>query len=344
MNFEEYVVFAAHRLDELIRAGDYQTANRFLMETAPMFLSTQPDRIRDILYHKLFTRVGKNYRTQYQCYDFECVDYEMFFFSPQMPLLRGPQPPVEDLITGNYVTMMGAAQFFGRFHKKPLHKMIAERYKIPVLNLSKGGAGPLFFLELKGAIDAANRSRFVVLQVLSGRSIGCEEYPGERLTAPANCPDLPLRDRLEILSEIWSKSRGEAKRLIRKWSENYVNAYMQLIRAIKRPIVLVWVSARTPQDWNLEHVDKGPWWGAFPQLVTQEMVSTIAKECSHFIEGDRDSWLPHKVRSRVDGKDCPFFEPDGKLSWENNYYSSIEVHNDIFARIGPLAKSLGLPS
>jgi hypothetical protein len=341
MNFEEYVVFAAHRLDELIGARDYQAANRFLMETTPMFLSAQPDRTRDILYHKLFTRVGAKYQTQYQCYDFECVDYEMFFFSPQMPLLRGPQPPVADLITGNYVAMMGAAQFFGRFHKKPLHQMIAERYKIPVLNLSMGGAGPLEFFE-KRAIEAANRSRFVILQVLSGRSIGCEEYPGERLTVPANSPEVPPRDRLEILSDVWSKSRNEAKRLIRKWSENYVNAYMQLIRAIKRPIVLVWISRRAPEDWNLEHVDKGPLWGVFPQLVSQEMVSTIAKECTHFIAGDRDLRLPYRVKSRVDGRECPFFEPDGTLSWENYYYSSLEAHNDVFAKIGLLAKSLGL--
>ena len=333
MNFADYLDFAKHRLGELMASHEYEKANCFLMDTAPLFLTRDEDVNRQAIFHTLFFEIGKNYRTQYQCYDFECVDYDLYRFSDDMPMVRGPRPSAADFVTGNYITIMGAAQLFGRFHAVPLHRMIALRCKVPVLNLSVGGAGPGYFLSRKRIIQAANRSRFVILQVLSGRSIGCEEYPGERLTAPANRPGTPARDRLEILEEIWHESRAEAKRLVSKWSGNYVRAYLDLIKRIERPVVLVWMSERAPEEWTPDHLDKGPRWGAFPQLVSREMVSEIANECAHYLEACKDPGLPYTVTSRVTGRSCPYFEPDGELRWENNYYSSIEMHKEIFQKM-----------
>jgi hypothetical protein len=340
VNLTEYMDFARTRFTKLMAAHEFEKLNSFLMHTTPLVLSSEDETVRKAIFDNFFSKVGAGYRTQYQCYDFECVDYDLHLFSHDMPMVRGPMPSAADLLAGNYFIVMGAAQLFGRFNPTPLHCMISKHSDLPALNLSIGGAGPEAFLNREHAIAAANRSRFVILQVLSGRSIGCEEYPGLRLTAPASKPNEPKRDRLEVLDEIWHRDRSEAIRLVKKWSENYVRTYLELIRRIERPVVIVWMSKRSPEDWTPEILEERPIWGAFPHLVSRAMVATIAGRSAYYVEGLKDTGLPHGVISRVTGKPCPFFNEDGTIAWKNSYYASADSHNALFGQMAPVVGSL----
>jgi hypothetical protein len=53
----------------------------------------------------------------YQFQDFEIADYELFSIGGCKKLFRGPCPSHKDLMTGNYICLLGAAQFFGRSQK-----------------------------------------------------------------------------------------------------------------------------------------------------------------------------------------------------------------------------------
>ncbi|MGO9743339.1 MAG: DUF6473 family protein [Roseiarcus sp.] len=340
MDFREYLEFAKAHTTELLESYQFEKANAFIMESSLPFLRENAGEFRKDLFENLFSVAGKGYRTQYQRFDFECADYELYRFSSDTPLVRGPRPALSDIQSGNYFTVIGAAQFFGRYQAEPLHKLISKRYKIPALNLSEGGAGPKLFLEREPVVSAANGSRFVLLQVLSGRSVGCEEYPGERLTIPANDPGAPRRERLAVLTDIWKRDVSEARRLVAKWSENYVRAYKDLIKRIGRPVILVWVSARSPDDWSPNELSAGPKWGLFPQLVSRAMVTEIAKECAYYVEGLKDGGLPYKVFNRATGAECPFFEPDGRLSWANTYYTSRLAHAALFRALEPHVSKL----
>ena len=114
---------------------------------------------------------------EYQEPDWKVVDYQVFCLDEQIvdpsrfcPLrIRGPRP--ERLDAGSYFVCIGAAQTFGRFFADPFPAILAARIGYPVLNISHGGAGPSFFCgSNERLLHYVNRARFVVIQIMSGRS------------------------------------------------------------------------------------------------------------------------------------------------------------------------------
>ncbi len=114
---------------------------------------------------------------EYQEPDWRVVDYQTYCLdenvidrSAKRPLLiRGPRP--RRLEPGEYFVCLGSAQTFGRFCGQPFPAILQERLGLPALNISHGGAGPLFFCgENAPLLEYLNGARFVVVQVMSGRS------------------------------------------------------------------------------------------------------------------------------------------------------------------------------
>ena len=326
-----FVVESAGPFDALMRAGDYEAACSLAMCVSEQPLTESPEASRELLFETFFRRLHQGYRGQYQGLDFEVCDYRMFCFSPSLMLFRGPRPAVVDLTGGKYLTIFGAAQLFGRFHANPFHVMVQQQMGLPVLNLSVGGAGPEFYLK-EEFMAAANHGRGVVLQILSGRSIGCEEYPGGRVTARTGSED-PRRDRIELLKSIWLQDRQEAARLIEGWRVNYLDAMSRLIRSIRVPVFLVWMSSRRPSDWSVELSRNAPDFGSFPQLVSKDMVDELASLATSYTELSPDPCPTFPLTSRLTGMPCPFWEPDGRLMWENSYYPSAVPHQELFNRL-----------
>ena len=328
----------ASRIQTLTRLGEIESANRLALIASDFFLAQKPEEAREPVFRNLFLPLLKNYATQYQPYDFELVDYELYRFSANMPLVRGPRPELYDIVDGNYAVVLGAAQLFGRFQPTPINKVIRDRFGLPVLNLSVGGAGPLLFANSPAVIAACTRASFVVLQVLSGRSIGCEEYPGERMTAPANKPGTARRDRNEILRDIWQEDRDEASRLVTKWNRNYVAAYASLIKRIGRPVIVVWLSDRLPEQWAPDDMKSAPNFGHFPHLVSREMIDSITADAFAYVQRQKDRWIGAQTESRVTGEPAPFFIEEGAdfaHRWRNDYYASRESVEDIVDRMTP---------
>jgi hypothetical protein len=320
----------ASLFDGFLGRGEVEAACGIAMRAAEALLADAPAERRRAVFDRFFRPLDKGYLAQYQSYDFEICDYGMFAFRAGGRLFRGPRPAVADLAAGHYITLLGAAQLFGRFHARPFHVQLAEQTGMPVLNLSVGGAGPESFLA-PPVIAAANRGRAVILQILSGRSIGCDEYPGQRLTARAGSGDRPM-DRIALLKRIHATDPAEAMRLVRKWQGLYVARMIQLIEALRVPVHLVWMSSRQPGDWRLgETAD----FGAFPQLVEEPMLAALAAKTGSCVTLDPDpAPVLHPV-SRLNGERCPFFLPDGTLGWEQKYYPSMAPHLDLLARVPP---------
>ena len=325
--------------DALMRAGDYEAACAIAIRASEQPLTEDPEASREMLFETFFRRLNQRYRGQYQSLDFEVCDYRMFCFSPSLMLFRGPRPAVAHLTGGKYLTIFGAAQLFGRFHATPFHVMVQQEMGLPVLNLSVGGAGPEFYLK-EEFIGAANRGCGVVLQVLSGRSIGCEEYPGGRVTARTGSEG-PRRDRIELLKSIWLQNRQEAARLIERWRVNYLDAMCRLIRSIRVPVFLVWMSSRRPCDWSVELTRNAPDFGSFPQLVSKDMVDELASIATSYTELSPDPCPTFPLMSRLTGLPCPFWEPDGRPKWVNSYYPSAVPHQELFNRLRPSLHALG---
>ena len=107
--------------------------------------------------------------TGYAREDWNVIDYGIWKLADGFPQMRGPE--IGPLIPGAYGVVLGAAQAFGRFCPKPFPLLLSERIGMPVLNLGLAGAGPRMFMR-KNILRVVNDAAFVVVQVMSGRSLG----------------------------------------------------------------------------------------------------------------------------------------------------------------------------
>lgn len=307
---------------------DVFAANNIAMAMAAELFEGDPGFARTTIWERFYSQLtGKG--VQYQTYDFESIDYELYEIEGFKRLHRGPKPDL-DAARGKYITFLGASQLFGRHQQRPPHVIISQALGITCVNLSVSGAGPEYFCS-EEVLQIANGGMAVVLQVLSGRSIGCEEYPGGHNTVRKD--SLEKIKRLKLLNEIWNQSRQEAIRLTRTWQINYVSSMTRLLGLIRVPSILAWVSEREPKEWSIDHMEEASDFGEFPHLVDEDMMRKITGHCAAFVSVTRDDGLPHKFVSRFSGKNCPIIKPDGGLAWKNGYYCSSKAGEELSRQI-----------
>jgi len=329
--FESIVAEFKPPFNRAMSLKNMHLANLIAMEAAKLLFEHDASAARKTMWTEFFAPLAKRYRAQYQCFDFEVADYDLYAIPQSWSLLRGPKPNIADIASGRYLTIFGAAQLFGRYQSVAPPSVFADALGLACLNFSAGGSGPESFME-EETVKLANGGRAVVLQVLSGRSIGCDEYPGTRMTFVPGDPPVKI-DRLKLLRNIWSESREEAKRLARKWQSRYVEMMTDFLGRIEVPVVLTWISTRSADDWSADHLNDSEECGAFPQLVDGAMVRAIAPLCAEFVEVSHDAGLPYGFKSRFTGERCPVLFPSGKLCWRNDYYPSAGAGVEISSKI-----------
>jgi hypothetical protein len=308
------------------------------------------------------TRRRHEYREHlsgYQRRDYEVVDYQMYELDGTRLSFRGPAPA--DLASGHYFTCIGAAQTFGCFCEHPFPDLLAARLAMPALNLGYGGAGPEFFERHESLDRYINGGRFVVLQVMSGRSqsnslFECRglEYlvrrsDGFSLSALAayqhllyGVPALPQWPVLcRILLRVFPKlllpricAAPRVRRIIEETRRAWIENYRRLLARIEVPVVLLWFSKRPPAyPESFRNLDS--LFGEFPQLVNAGMVGDIGAMCESYVECITGRGSPHPLLSRFTRQpvsvDPALDRPDlrGNGLWAHNvYYPSPEMHQD----------------
>jgi hypothetical protein len=308
-----------------------EQALRYAMRAIEPLLECPSDNLRFALRGKVFKQFKG---VPYQKCDFESVDYCQFELPKQFTMFRGARPANEALARGNYFCVMGAAQTLGRLVKLPWPTLLSMAIGVPVLNLRRGGVGPDFFLNKK-LLRIAHQARFVILQVMSGRSIGCSEYPGGRTVKM----DGEKFNRWYVLEKLWNDSPQKALEYVRRWNATYFETYRRIRDSINRPTLLLWFSTRAPGDWEPERLLQKLGWGSFPQLVGAELYDRVAKLFAERLEQVTGSTSEQPL-SRVTGKPCPYLGDSGKaLHTEFGYYPSSESHAALAQALEPWARS-----
>ncbi len=309
----------------------------------------------------------------YQRRDYDVVDYRMSELPETGLQFRGPFP--ERFSGGQiggteepYVCCVGAAQTFGCFTESPFPTLLADRLNVPVLNLGYGGAGPEFFLGQSQLSPYLNRSKIVVLQVMSGRSqsnslyeCGGLEYvtrrsDGRRMGAqqaiaealfpgPAHIGPVRIPTRLRGLApNNPQRVRSRIGPLIDEIRSNWVESYRSLIRRLDVPVVLFWFSKRAP-NYVESYESAAGIFGQFPQLVTAEMVEQVRSMCDDYVECVTDRGSPQPLVSRFTGEPVEVNPANDRRDlghgvWsENRYYPSPEMHQDAAAALVDVLES-----
>lgn len=280
---------------------------------------------------------------EYQDADRRVVDYEAYCLdegiidpSRHRPLrIRGPRP--ERLERGGYFVCLGAAQTFGRFCAEPFPTLLARRLGRPVLNISHGGAGPSFFRGDNGRLlHYLNQARFVVVQVMSGRSEGNSLFESDGVGHYRRRSDGAYLGCDAAFEELLrTQSRRAVARVVAETRRNWCESYRSLLAAIEVPKILFWFSTRSP-GYRQGFDNLSSLFGAYPQLVDAETVARVRNQCDHYVACVSRRGLPQVLTDRFTGERITVSDEWTTQPWtENWYYPSPEMHEDAAAALEP---------
>ncbi len=293
---------------------------------------------------------------EYQEPDWRVVDYEVFcldegIIDPARHYslhIRGPKP--ERLERHAYFACLGAAQTFGRFCEAPFPTLLARRIGYPVLNISNGGAGPSFFCKDNARLlEYLNDARFVIVQVMSGRSESNSLFESSGVghyTRRSDGTSLGCDEAFATLLK--TRSRREVARIVEETRQSWFESYRTLLSAIRAPKILFWFSTRGP-DYSPRWNSVSGLFGAYPQLIDSDMLARIQGLADHTVVCVTRRGLPQPLHDRFTGENAVIRDAWTSQPWtENWYYPSPEMHEDaagalepacrVFAGIGDLAQ------
>ncbi len=301
----------------------------------------------------------------YQDRDFEVVDYFMYSLGNTGLSFRGPAQ--QTLKPGGYFTCVGAAQTLGCFCGKPYPTLLAERLGMPALNLGYGGAGPEFFCRKQSELNEyLNNSKFVIVQVMSGRSqsnslfdcgglelqrrrsdskvIGASEAYRDLLDGPSWLRNI----RPGVIGRLAARTAGAntVRRVVAETRDAWIRSYCDWLINIKVPVILLWFSKRDPAyDASLRSINK--MFGAYPQLIDESTLEQIKPLAGAYVQCVSIRGMPQPLFSRFTGAsvtvDPSDDRPDlsrGEVWTHNKYYPSPEMHEDATNALMPSCKAL----
>jgi len=289
---------------------------------------------------------------EYQETDLSVVDYQCFELDPAVIdpsryrslRIRGPRPA--SLAKGTYFVCLGAAQTFGRFCSKPFPTLLSEQLRIPTLNISHGGAGPSFYCyDNQRLLDILNGARFVIVQVMSGRSESNSRFSSRGVGHYRRHSDgLEMSSDEAFETLIRSETPETVARIAEESRTSWLASYRTLLGQISVPKVLFWFSTRGPRyEQKLGSVNE--LFGAYPQLVNETMLQELRASCEALVECTSRRGLPQLLRDRKTGKPITISDPWTSKPWDKNwYYPSPEMHEDAARALEPTCREIvGLP-
>jgi LPS sulfotransferase NodH len=226
---------------------------------------------------------------------------------------------------GRYLAFVGGAQTFGRFASEPFPTLLGRRLGIPVLNLGIGGAGPRHF-NAPRYLSLLNKAEAVVVQVMSGRSSSNSLFDNSvagRLRGVTPFSKEPIRADEFFARAAESYSRETLERLVKETREDYTEQFIDLIKKISVPRMLLWFSTRAPAYQEDYSRPPNSIFGPFPQLVNSKMVAEVAAFCDDYVECISTAGLPQALL-RGDRSMDGAVSNNGMI--ENRYYPSPEMH------------------
>ena len=275
----------------------------------------------------------------YQRKDWDVVDYQLCKMDGIHLPLRGP---ITWDGTSKFIAFVGAAQTFGRYCAHPFPNLIGDKLNLSLINLGHAGAGPALFIR-KPCLNLLSSAQVVVVQVMSGRSVGTTLLDNPQANGLLRRRDLP-NDPLSLWHVAWDKALRDygsefISYLVEETRATYVAQMRMLLRAIKAPKILLWFAKRKPEyvdDYS--HFD-GFFFG-FPHMVNDKVVAELRPFCDQFVEVVSRRGAPQKLVNRFDGSFYRVSSESEERQSLDNYYPSPEMHEDAAEALCPVVKEL----
>jgi hypothetical protein len=274
----------------------------------------------------------------YQKRDFDFFNYDLYTLTdPQTKkpfVLRGPKSAT--LEPGRYFSSIGPAFTYGCYTHNPYTQMVAEELDFPGINLGVQGAGPSHYINPNNQLllDIINRSKFVIVAVMSGRSVSNSLFEvssesQEKLKLMGGKNYQPAHKLYEWLLE--ENDQGYIKKIIAETRANFVQDYIKLFSKVKVPKILLWFSKREPDYQEKYDADVWQLLGKFPHLVNRQMIDAIKEHSDEYVECVTRVGTPQILFDRFSGQPG-IVKKDPEYGYSesgyNMYYALPEMHLD----------------
>lgn len=280
------------------------------------------------------------YCIDYALRDHELVDYSAYR-PPEFPgaILRGPSIDFSE--DTNFFTAIGAAQTYGVYVQTPFPQLLTQQLGLKAWNLGVGAAGPSFFLNHPEYLPYINKSKFVILQIMSARSEDNSRMESNEF--PHSMKDLKHGDICPT-HLLWQRVMEEEPEKLKDYMAESQDTYranmLKLANAIKVPIIHFWFSPKALDAKLVLDTSVLNLMDVYPQFVFGETLSFLPEVELVTCHSDRDMRFP--LLSRYTGKnisvDYAAPAPKGTMEsfWENEniYYPSPQMHWDAAMTLG----------
>lgn len=294
------------------------------------------------------SEINNSNKPYYQDQQAEIVDYQYCQVPGGSLYFRGPIPP--SLEKDSFFTCIGAAQTFGRFCEKPFGNILSEDLQLPCLNLGYAGAGPSFYLINDYLFELINKSRFVIVQIMSGRSESNSRYRShmgrnmlKRVTDNVTVMDTEAYNEILRLNSL-----DLIRELVQQTRYSWLRNTTTLLERITTKKCLFWFSTRNT-EYQISFNNEKTLLGEFPHLIDTSLVDTVKVLADEYVECVSNRGLPQKLftkntNTKVEIKYALGLGDKAKKSEYNRYYPSPEMHIDAAKALSNVCQTLAAVS
>ncbi len=203
-------------------------------------------------------------------------------------MFRGPARSLED----DYAAFLGGTETYGKFIAHPFPQLIEVKTGLKCVNFGWPNAGVDAFLYDRNLVKTATRARVKVVQLpcaqnLSNRYYTVHPRRNDRFLQ-ASGQLRALYDEVDftdfhftrhLLGHLAETSPERFARIRKELQKTWVARMKMLIRRITGPVILLWFSARKPDEAD-DSLDLS----ADPGFVTRDMIAALRPSVSCIAE------------------------------------------------------------
>jgi len=261
------------------------------------------------------------------------IDYFPYRFGTSKLLFRGPRRR-QDVA---YCAFLGGSETYGKYVQTPFPALLEQRFDMPMVNFGYMNAGADVFLNEPAIVDACNRARVTVVQLLGAHNMSNRFYSvhprrNDRFLRASQLMKSIFRD---VDFTEFHFTRHLLLTLRARSPEKYalIEAELKLAWVARMRLLLQKISGRTVLLWVGDHHPFGATRDALgpdPVMLDGDMVAEIRSFATHFVHAD-----PSDKAQLAGTEGMMFSDLDAPAAAQ---MPGPRIHQEIAAALAPVLK------